>query len=196
MQRGFLVAATLLWLTASAAQADDYQTCFSLGGENESYKNAGRFAEAEQACTRLIAVRTGIVLAATYACRGSWRHKQKNYDGALQDYDQAISINPKNVEFYDYRADTFLAKGNVDGAIATYDKAIGMDPTYAAARFSRGQAYATKGLIDQARADYQAVIALPAARASFGQKEDRIQQWAQQEAAKRLKKLDEQEAGK
>jgi tetratricopeptide (TPR) repeat protein len=188
--------AILLWLATNPmmARADDVTDCFSIG--NKNYTDPNLYAGSEQACSRLIAVRTGRSLAAAYSARGSWRHLQKNYDAALQDYDRALSLDPTNVEIYDYRADSLLAKGDVDSAIATYDKAIGIDPTYAAARYSRGLAYQTKGAVDRARVDYQAAIALPKARASFGQKEDRIQEWAQRNAAAHLKALDESAPGK
>jgi len=171
-----------------AARADDFTDCFSIG--NKNYTNPSIYAQCEQACTRLIAVRTGKSLATAYTARGSWRHLQKNDDGALKDYDRALSIDPTNVEIYDYRADSLLAEGDIDSAIASYDKAISVDPTYAAARYSQGKAYQTKGDVEHARANYKAALALPKARASFGQKQDRIQEWAQSNAADALKALD------
>jgi tetratricopeptide (TPR) repeat protein len=170
-----------------AARADDLADCFSIG--NENYKTPDVFAQvAEQSCTRLIAVRSGKSLSTAYTARATWRHKQKNYDAALTDYDLALSLDPTDVEIYDYRADTLVAKGDLDGAIANYDRAIRVDPTYAAACFSRGSIY-----------ENGTATALPKTRASWASKlaatngpEDRIQKWAQDNAAARLKALDSQ----
>jgi tetratricopeptide (TPR) repeat protein len=190
MHRAVWLFTLLLCLASSvtAARADDFTDCYSIG--NQNYGVPEFYPKGEQACTRLIAQRSGKALATVYTARASWRHKQNNYDAALADYDRALALDPTNVEIYDYRADSLLAKGDVDGAIANYDQAIRVDPTYAAARYSQGVAYRTKGDAARARADFQAAVALPKARASFGQKDDRIQEWAQRNAANQLKELD------
>jgi hypothetical protein len=64
--------------------------------------------------------------------------------------------------------------------------------TYAAAYYSRGRAYEKKGDIDRARASYRAALVPPRERKLKIQ--DRIQDWAQSNATKRLKELDEQPA--
>jgi tetratricopeptide (TPR) repeat protein len=143
-----------------------------------------------QACTRLIAKRSGKPLSQVYAARGSWNYKKKDYNAALADYDRALSIDAENVEFYDYRADAWLAKGELDRAVDNYDQAIRVDPTYAAAYFSRGRAYEKKGEIDRPRASYRAALVPPRNRKLKIQ--GRIQEWAQLNAEKRLKEMDEQ----
>jgi tetratricopeptide (TPR) repeat protein len=186
--------AALLWSTANptAAQAaDDFTDCYSVGSKN--YNEPSFFDRGLQACNRLIAKRSGKQeLSKAYASRGTWQHKKQNEDAALADYDRALSIDPTNVEFYDYRADAWLAKGDLSRAIDNYDQAIRIDPTYAAAYFSRGRAYEKKGEIDRARASYRAALVPPRERKLKIQ--ERIQEWAQVNAEKRLKELDEQPA--
>ena len=186
--------AALLWSVANPAAAraaDDVTDCFSLGTEN--YNEPGFFDRGLQACSRLIAKRSGKdQLSKAYGGRGSWQFKKKDYDAALADYDRAISIDAENIEFYDYRADAWMAKGELSRAIDNYDQVIRMDPTYAAAYYSRGRAYEKEGEIDRARASYRAALVPPRERKMKIQ--ERIQEWAQANAAKRLKELDEQPA--
>jgi tetratricopeptide (TPR) repeat protein len=187
--------AALIWMAAAnltAAKADDFTDCFSIGTEN--YNEPSFFDRGLQACTRLIAKRTGKPLAQVYVAHGSWQSKKKNYDAALADYDRALSIDAGNVEIYDYRADAWLAKNDLNRAIDNYDQAIRVDPTYAAAYFSRGRAYEKKGEIDRARESYRAALVPPRNRKLKIQ--ERIQEWAQVNAEKRLNELDAQPSGK
>ena len=102
-------------------------------------------------------------------------------DGALEDFNQAINLDPKHVEGYDYRADVWKAKGEIDRALADYEIAIRLDPTYAAAYYSRGRIYESQGEVARARADYNAALAVP--------EKDRIAKWAQDQARQRLREL-------
>jgi tetratricopeptide (TPR) repeat protein len=171
--------------SSAAARADDYTDCFSVG--TKSYADPSFYQTGLDACTRLIRVRSGKQLAETYSARASWLHKQNKDDAALADYDKALSIDSTNVEFYDYRGDSLIAKGELDAAIANYNQAIRIDPTYAAAYYSRGKAYQAKGDIERARESYQAALVPPLTRKLKMQ--ERIQEWAQTNATKRLEEL-------
>jgi tetratricopeptide (TPR) repeat protein len=148
--------------------------------------NPGYWETGVQACTRLIAVRSGKARAGSYAARSAWQRRLKKYDEALADIDRALSLEPTNVTFYDAGADIWRAKGDLDRAIANYDQAIRMDPTYAAAYVSRGDAYKDKGDVERARASYYAALATPKTRANDG---TGLQQWAHQTAEERLQKM-------
>jgi tetratricopeptide (TPR) repeat protein len=174
-----------LSISAGAAHADDQTDCFSLG--SKFYADPSFWQTVEDACTRLIRVRTGKPLAAAYTARGSWLHKQNKDDAALADYDKALSIDSTNVEYYDYRGDSLVGKGDLDAVISNYNRAIRIDPTYAAAYYSRGKVYQAKGDIEHARESYDAALAQPKARK--GRTEDRIQEWAQTNAANHLDAL-------
>jgi tetratricopeptide (TPR) repeat protein len=176
-----------------ADQATD--ECFSLGAYSSNYVDKPEaVAPALKACTTVIAARkrgaTPASLAAAYSARGSWYTKSfvlkvagtENLDLAIADLDEAVKLNPKNVEFYDYRADAWQFKGDLDRAIANYDQANRVDPQYAAAYFSRGRVYQQKGDMAHARADYAAALAVP--------NRDRIAAWAQQQARQALDALD------
>ena len=92
-------------------------------------------------------------------------------------------MEPDNVESYDYRADVYQQQGDLDRALEDYNHASRIDPTYAAAYYSRGLIYEKKGDTAQARAEYNSAIAVPTV--------NRIAQWAQDNARKRLQALAE-----
>jgi tetratricopeptide (TPR) repeat protein len=178
-----LIAALVLApaLLPAAAAADDTATCFSRG--TEDYKRPEFLDEGLAACGRVITSGSvsGTQLAFYYRGRAYWKNQLKDLDGALEDYNIAVNLDPKHVEGYDYRADVWRAKGNIDRALVDYEMAILLDPTYAAAYYSRGRVYETRGDIDKARADYNAALAVP--------EKDRIAKWAQDQARQRLKEL-------
>ena len=186
MRRLLPLAAILLftaWASSPAFSAEekDRVTCFSLGSEN--YKDANKFDPGLNACTRMI--NSGRFknkgLAAIYRARGSWKQKKGELDSALADYGISIRIEPGNVESYDYRADVYQQQGDLDRALEDYNHASRVDPTYAAAYYSRGLIYEKKGDVAKARAEYNSAIAVPTV--------NRIAQWAQDNARKRLKAL-------
>jgi tetratricopeptide (TPR) repeat protein len=194
----FAVSIALATISPSFAdQATD--ECFSLGAYSANYVDKPEaVAPAVKACTTVIAARkrnaTSASLAAAYSARGSWYTKSfvlkvagtENLDKAIADLDEAVRLNPKNVEFYDYRADAWQFKGDLDRAIANYDQANRVDPQYAAAYFSRGRIYQQKGDIARAKADYAAALAVP--------NKDRIAAWAQQQAQQALDALNKSPA--
>ena len=175
----------IAWATAPAfsAAGEDRVICFSLG--SESYKDASKFDPGLNACTRMI--NSGRfkdkALASIYRARGSWKQKKGELDASLADYGISIRIEPGNVESYDYRADVYQQQGDLDRAIEDYNHASRIDPTYAAAYYSRGLIYEKKGDVAKARAEYNSAIAVPTV--------NRIAQWAQDNARKRLKALAE-----
>jgi len=167
-----------------AYAADDKTTCFSTG--TEDYKRTDFFKQGLAACRRLITAgkasgAASDLLAYYYRGSGYWKTRMGDLNGALEDYNQAVNLDPSHVEGYDYRADIFKQKGDVARAIADYEMAIRLDPTYAAAYYSRGFIYESQGNIEKARADYTAALAVP--------EKDRIAKWAQEQAKTRLAAL-------
>ncbi|MBI4232745.1 tetratricopeptide repeat protein, partial [Candidatus Peregrinibacteria bacterium] len=68
-----------------------------------------------------------------------------NSEGALSDFDKAISINPNYAEAHLYRGAVRDRLGDNKGAIEDYDKAIEINPNDANAYFSRGVAKSDLG---------------------------------------------------
>jgi tetratricopeptide (TPR) repeat protein len=177
-----LALALMPALSASSAAADDTATCFSRG--TEDYKRPEFLKEGLNACSRVISSGTvsGKQLAFYYRGRAYWKHQLKDLNGALEDFNLSVNLDPKNVEGYDYRADVWKAKGDTDRALVDYEMATMLDPTYAAAYYSRGRIYEDQGKAEKARAEYNAALAVP--------EKDRIAKWAQDQARARLKELE------
>lgn len=89
------------------------------------------------------------------ACR-----EKKDYDCALNSYNKALALNPRDIDAYYSRGDVYDEKGDYDQAIRDYTKAIELNPQYAEAYYNRGFAYDKKGDYGQAIGDYSKVIEL------------------------------------
>jgi tetratricopeptide (TPR) repeat protein len=95
--------------------------------------------------------RSGTCKVSATRCDGS---------AAIQDYDQAIKLNPNDTHAFNNRGNAYANKGQYDRAIQDYDQAIKLDPNYAAAFDGRGFAYNAKGQYDRAIQDYDQAIKL------------------------------------
>ena len=81
-------------------------------------------------------------------------------DRAIQDYDQAIQFDPKDVVAYASRGGLYKIKGDNSRAIQDFDQAIQLDPKNVAPYWGRGGAYESKGDHDRAIQDYNQAIEL------------------------------------
>src|SRR5260370_20525996 len=77
-------------------------------------------------------------------CRGVAYEGLKDYRRAIADYDQSISINPKNGVAYWNLGNAYSALRKIDAAIRDYYQAIAINPNDFNAFNSRGKAYAPK----------------------------------------------------
>ena len=103
-------------------------------------------------------------LAWAYNNRGSAKFNLKDYQGAIEDYDKAIELDPNYAKAYNNRG---AAKGNLgdnQGAIKDYDKAIEIDPNAGLCllKQQRQEDYAklipTMLMLTNSRQDYQGAI--------------------------------------
>jgi lipoprotein NlpI len=140
-----------LLLSFRPAAADDKDTCEHGSGD-----------EAIAACTRAINsggwAGSGLVWA--YNDRGNAYRSKGDNDRAIQDYDQAIGLDPNNAYPYNGRGVAYQRKGDNDRAMRDYDQAIRLDPNFAAPYTNRGNAYRVKGDNDRAIQDYDQAIRL------------------------------------
>jgi tetratricopeptide (TPR) repeat protein/S1-C subfamily serine protease len=83
-----------------------------------------------------------------------------NLQGAIADFDKAISFNHNYVSAYLNRGAARADLGDTQGAIADYDKAISLNPNYALAYLNRGVARSKLGAKRGAIADYDKAISL------------------------------------
>jgi tetratricopeptide (TPR) repeat protein len=175
----------LLAVAPQLARADDYAVCASKNSDD--YKREDYISKAMAACSKVIDAkqRSGKALSAVYAHRAYWKHRAKQLDAALLDYDMALELDKADHELYDYRADIWFDKGNEERALAEYDQALLLKPDYLAARVSRAKIYEKRGNLEKARSEYAQVIA--------GKATERVGEWAQSEARARLKAMDEKQ---
>jgi tetratricopeptide (TPR) repeat protein len=57
----------------------------------------------------------------------AWRNKG-DFDRAIADYNQALTINPQDAEAYNNRGNAWRNKGDFDRAIADYTQALRINP--------------------------------------------------------------------
>src|SRR5262249_24223355 len=76
-------------------------------------------------------------------------------DLAIADFDQAIEINRKYFQAYNYRGLVYAARGDHNRAISEYTEAIKLDPVYVEAYVNRGLAYEALGLTANAISDFR-----------------------------------------
>jgi tetratricopeptide (TPR) repeat protein len=113
-------------------------------------------------CTALIDARQGTTtaLAIAYNNRGNAYAAKRDYDRAVQDFDQSIKLNPAYIKPINNRGVAYLRSGEVDLAIKAFDEAITLNPNYGEVFANRAGAYLKKNEYDRAARDYDAAIRL------------------------------------
>ncbi len=99
-------------------------------------------------------------LAAVYSNRGEAYDNKGQHDRSIQDFDEAIRLNPKFAIAYDNRGIAYIKDGQNDRAIQDFDQAIRLNPNYFEAFNNRGQAYMNKGQHDRGIQDFDQAIRL------------------------------------
>jgi len=88
---------------------------------------------------------------------------------AIEDFSQAIRLDPNNTNAYGERAGAFSTIGEYARAIADFDQAIRLSPNNTGVLNNRGVTYKTMGNLDLAIADYNEAIRLdPNYASAFG----------------------------
>ena len=85
---------------------------------------------------------------------------QNNRDGALQELNEAIKLDPNLAEAYAYRARIYNGKSDYDRALSDANRAIQLNSRLGLGYFARAYAYREKNDIDRAIADYTEAIRL------------------------------------
>jgi len=151
-----LMALTTLMLPAaiSAQQSDDRGRCFAREGVSPEQKL--------RSCTAVIEAggQAPQGLVAAFNSRGNVHLSTRNYDRAIDDYNEAIRLDPKYAIGFNNRGLANQGKGGIDRAIEDFDEAIRLNPKYAMAFVNRANARRVKGRIDLAIADSDRAIEL------------------------------------
>ncbi|MEH2069134.1 MAG: tetratricopeptide repeat protein [Nostoc sp.] len=89
---------------------------------------------------------------------GNDKYQKKDYQGAIEDFNQAIKINPNYANAYKYRGDAHYYLGDKEGAIEDYSQAIKINPNYANAYNNQGFVRSELGYKNSAIEDYSQAI--------------------------------------
>ena len=115
-----LIAITVLSfvLAIGGARAEGMIECYKAQGAQEG----GDHALAIDYYTRCITWggQTRESLAGTYNNRGVAYADKGEYDRAIQDYDEALRLDPSQAVAYNNRGNAYIDKGDFDRAIADY----------------------------------------------------------------------------
>ncbi len=92
--------------------------------------------------------------------RGVENQQQGNFDLAIEEYTEAIALDPQLSDAYVNRGIVYYRQGDFYQAIADFDQAIALDPEHADAYYIRGAAYYHKGDDARAFADLERALEL------------------------------------
>ena len=90
-----------------------------------------------------------------YYTRGIGSSEKGEVELAIQDYTEAIALDPKFAGAYYQRGLAYAKNSELDKAIEDYTRAIELKPDYADAYYSRSKAWLRLGKQDEAKADMQ-----------------------------------------
>jgi tetratricopeptide (TPR) repeat protein len=91
----------------------------------------------------------------------------RKIDDAIADYDQAITINPKDFNAFNSRGKAWVAKGDSNRAVTDFTQAIQFAPSYVEAYDNRGLSLQVVGRRTDAIADFRQAQSIdPADRTS------------------------------
>lgn len=162
MQRLVVLVVLLAALGAAPAHADSLA---EVRTGNAAFAE-GRYEAAIEAYTR--AILAGDLepeaLAVTFNNRGVAYGELGDYDRAIQDYNQALSLRPgdrtsiKNLRIgHVRRGSAHATLGEHEQALADYAKAIELEPQHAPTYLRRGQLHLERNELDLAAADFRKV---------------------------------------
>ena len=151
MMKQVLMVAFSMFFVAAHAHADALSECRSRATAHDRIG----------ACTRVLSDRglEPIDKGVAYRIRGTLRMRAGANEEAIQDFNNAIALNPKDDKAYSGRGTLRLADGNHSAAIADFDRAITLKPGLVNYLVLRGHAHLVAGRVDAAIEDLNQAIA-------------------------------------
>jgi tetratricopeptide (TPR) repeat protein len=89
----------------------------------------------------------------TYIDQGIKHSQEGRYDQALQAFDRALKLKPKDPALITYKGIVYYAKGQNDRALPLFEEAIRLNPNFGRAYYQRGMIYYNQEKYDQALTD-------------------------------------------
>ena len=136
---------------------EDYAKTIDLEPENPvpERPGAGAYDKAIAELSRAIRLRPDYPEA--WSARGYAHFHARRYDGAIEDYSQAIRLDPKTTPHwpspYLLRGFAYSYQRKYEEAIEDYSRIIDLEPENAVAWYNRGFAYKVLGKKTRAEAD-------------------------------------------
>jgi len=121
-------------------------------GRGKSLLELGRYKEARRDFDTLIGSKHGD-FAMAYIKRGIVLEQLTLHQNALDDFSQALALDPTSYAALNNRGVCYLQLGQYDEAITDFDRATRIDEKFPNAYYNRYIAYAQEGLADQAKDD-------------------------------------------
>jgi len=142
---------------AAGPAADSPFVAFTYATAKEHHR-AGRVAQAEAACTAVLAVEPGHI-GSLYLLGLIAQQAGKN-DVAIGFLGKALTVNDRIPECHAQIGLAYRAAGRLDQAARHYERAIELDPGLMSAHYNLGNALREQGKLDEAAACYRRAIAL------------------------------------
>src|SRR5437868_928151 len=142
---------------------EDYTRAINLSSRFDTRKSTGSrsansFAAGDNASEEITVVDP--FTANAYTNRGLARYRKGDYQGAIEDYDQALRIRPGLAIAYLNRSAALRANGDPVAAMKDLDRAISIDKNLFQAYNNRGSLYLDARNYDAALADLNRAIAI------------------------------------
>jgi tetratricopeptide (TPR) repeat protein len=148
-----IAAAASCWPGGAMAQLKEEQSWCAGGG--------GASAEIRiQGCTAVIESGRGSSKqqSFTFKSRGDAYYQRREYDRALQDYDQAIKLNARYSDAFDRRCWTLATVDKLADALKDCKEALRLRANFAPALNTLGLVYLRLGQFDDAISSYSAAL--------------------------------------
>lgn len=148
--------------TTTQPSAMPFKTIENLSVEANAHHNAGRYDDAITLWNQILqrSIRDQEQKKVVYHNRGNAYFHKGQYQKAIDDYGQALQINPSYAEAYNMRGLAYHKQYNAEQAIADFGQAIKYAPTFAIAYYHRGLAHAALHQNNEAINDYKQAIRL------------------------------------
>jgi tetratricopeptide (TPR) repeat protein len=126
--------------------------------QSDMYLDAGLTEESMERCREFIARSPDSVEG--FARLGSTQHEMADYGKAIDTFENALKVNPRNKELWNNVGYTSFCAGFLEKALQCFDKAIDIDPSYKQAWYNKGYAYHGADLLEDAIRCYQKALSL------------------------------------
>jgi tetratricopeptide (TPR) repeat protein len=138
-------------LGGTASSKSDQQACTQPNVDNSASSNQNLEAAAAT-CSRLIETlpRNDPWFVEAYYNRGRIRIRLQQYPAAIEDFNQALAVNPNGAGSLVFRGDAYSLSGRQDLAMADYSAAQRLNPTWVLPVSRLADEYYAKGDYDRA----------------------------------------------